>query len=97
MNCIQDSLVYSLVDLYRMSESSGYGSTNSSGNSLTPLGTVPIPTSTSPQATLGQSPANNGYTQQQPPSSSAPQPPPQQQHHMRQQHPAHVSIFSIFI
>ena len=76
-----------------MSESSGYGSTNSSGNSLTPLGTVPTPTSTSPQATLGQSPANNGYTQQ-PPSSS--QPPPQQ-HHMRQQHPAHVSIFSIFI
>ena len=53
-----------------MNESSGYGSNNSSGNSLAPLGSAPTPVSTSPQATLGQSP-NNGYQQQQ--------------HHMRPQ------------
>lgn len=41
-----------------MTESSGYDS-NASGNSLTPLGSVPT-TSSSPQSTLGQSP-NNGY------------------------------------
>ena len=64
-----------------MSESSGYGSSNSSGNSLTPLGSAPTPVSTSPQATLGQSP-NNGYQQQQ--------------HHMRQQQHQAVSIFPSF-
>lgn len=57
-----------------MSESSGYGS-NSSGNSLTPLGSAP--TSTSPQSALGQSP-NNGYHLSQ-------------HHAHLRQHPAHVS------
>ena len=84
----------------RMSESSGYGS-NSSGSTLTPLGSNPGPTTSPPHsAAMGPSP-NNGYHINGASSNNSNSTNPgnatgngtsnSSQHHLRQQHPAHVS------